>query len=79
MTTRAKELEKTAIRIDNDVNGNPRYYLPKFVWPSMTDKIRRAAGLNMYRGKKYGAGYVMQSYSLEHDIEIALRTIGAEA
>lgn len=80
MTTRAQELTKAAIRLDNDVNGNPRYYLPKYVLPAMTYKrLRLKAGLTVYRGKKYGAGYVIQSYSLQSDIEHALKTIGAEA
>lgn len=72
------ELIESAIRIDNDVNGNPRYYFPKFVWPDMSQKARLSAGLNMYRGKRYGAGYVMQSYSLRTDIDYALYAIRYE-
>ena len=78
MTT-AQELMQSAIRLDNDINGNPRYYFPRFVWPDMSQKTRRAAGLDMYRGKQYGAGYVMQSYSLKSDLAHALKTISAEA
>ena len=69
------ELKASAIRLDNDVNGNPRYYFPKFVWPQMDNKTRLSAGLNLYRGKKYGAGYVMQSYSLDGDIDHAINAI----
>lgn len=69
------ELKASAIRLDNDVNGNPRYYFPKFVWPEMDNKTRLSAGLNLYRGKKYGAGYVMQSYYLDGDIDHALYAI----
>lgn len=71
-----KELAESAIRLPLDVNGNPRYYFPLFVWPVMDQKKRLAAGLNRYRGKQYGAGYVMQSYSLESDLAHALKVIG---
>jgi hypothetical protein len=73
----ATELTNSAIRIDNDVNGNPRYYLPIFLLPKMDDKTRRNAGLAKYRGKRFGAGYVVQSYSLEHDLGWVLSKIAA--
>ena len=73
----ATELTNSAIRIDNDVNGNPRYYLPIFLLPKMDDKKRRNAGLAKYRGKRFGAGYVVQSYSLEHDLGWVLSKIAA--
>lgn len=74
MTTQrtTDDLMQSAIKIDCDTNGNPRYYFPKFVWPDMGRTIRLRAGLNMYRGKRYGAGYVMQSYNLRADIDHAL-------
>ena len=71
--TPTENLIQSAIRLDNDINGNPRYYFPKFVWPDMSDKTRYRVGLSKYRGKKYGAGYVMQSYNLPNDIDFALR------
>ena len=71
-----KELAESAIRLPLDINGNPRYYFPAFVWPEMTGKQRSKAGLLLYRGKQYGAGYVMQSYSLEGDIAHALKVLG---
>jgi hypothetical protein len=76
MTT--QDIKQAAIRIDNDINGNPRYYFPKYMFPAMDDKTRLRAGLNLYRGKKYGAGYVMQSYYLDGDIEYALYAIENE-
>jgi len=60
----------------NYAAGNPRYYFPHYVWPKMDDKVRRNTGfLSLYRGKRYGAGYVMTSYNLDSDIEYALRAI----
>jgi len=73
----AKELAQSAIRLDNDINGNPRYYLPIYMLPRMTDKARLKAGLNRYRGKRFGAGYVISSYSLEYDLSFVLQTIAA--
>jgi len=77
MTTTAKDIALSAVRMDNDINGNPRYYFPVYMFPRMEDKKRRQAGLTTYRGKRYGAGYVMQSYSLEHDISFVLKTLAA--
>lgn len=74
----AAELADAAKRLDNDVNGNPRYYLAKYLFPVMSQRTRLDAGLNLYRGKRYGAGYVMQSYSLESDLAHALRVIAGE-
>ena len=74
---KAKELAQSAIRIDNDVYGNPRYYLPIFLLPALSDKRRRNSGLAKYRGKRFGAGYVFQSYSVEHDLAHILFRIAA--
>lgn len=74
--SRAQELTHSAIRLPLDTNGNPRYYFPRFLFPAMSDKTRLRAGLNRYRGKAYGPGYVVQSYSLEADLQFALDTIG---
>lgn len=58
-------LERHFTRLDNDTNGNPRYYVPVYLFPdTMTQKQRKDAGLALYRGKRYGKGYVVQSYSL---------------
>jgi hypothetical protein len=64
-------------RIDRDINGNPRYYLPKYAIPEThAAYIADALGLSKYRGKKYGAGYVIQSYNIESD---ALELRGLES
>lgn len=55
-------------RLDSDLNGNPRYYLPLYAIPEThADYIKDALGLTKYRGKAYGAGYVIQSYNIEAD------------
>jgi len=55
-------------RLDNDVNGNPRYYLPAYtLFESHASYIIDVLGLTKYRGKKYGPGLVIQSYNIEAD------------
>lgn len=68
------------IRLDNSYYGNPRYYIPLTSvmqlipeQPSIDDAIRyinknRISSLHVYRGKKYGYGYTIESYSLEHTL-----------
>jgi hypothetical protein len=53
-------------RLDNDINGNPRYYLPIYL---ATESAVRKLGAVKYRGKKYGAGWVFQSYALQGDVD----------
>lgn len=70
-------LERHFTRVDNDVNGNPRYYVPVYLFPdTMTEKQRKSAGLVKYRGTRYGTGYVVQSYNLESTCDHINKTIG---
>jgi hypothetical protein len=62
-------------RIDNDVNGNPRYvvhFLDINVKPEDYGKI---PGISKYRAKWFGGGYVLQSYNLESDLEYTLNKV----
>lgn len=69
----AKQLSESALRLDNDVNGNPRYYIPVFCfWDTPCGKTR-PFGAVKYRGKRYGQGWVFQSYNLLSDMERALQ------
>jgi hypothetical protein len=62
-TPKPKKLtQSNFIRIENDGNGNPRYYLPVFM---ASEKAVRKIGGVKYRGKRYGAGWVFQSYALQ--------------
>jgi len=70
-----KDIAASAIRIDNDINGNPRYYVPFYMLPRLSDDERRKAGLAKYRGKRFGAGYVIQSYSLEYDLGFVVEKV----
>lgn len=74
-------LEQIFARLKNDVNGNPRYYVGAYDLAARVgvpvDELPQFAGkvgFKRYRGTKYGAGYVTQSYNLEHSVE-ALRQV----
>lgn len=53
-------------RIDSDINGNPRYYLPIYLAEPAN---ARELGGKRYRGKQYGAGWVFSSYNLQADCD----------
>lgn len=66
MKTEIKLTQADFTRIDNDINGNPRYYLPAFM---ADEESARKLGAVKYRGKQYGAGWVFQSYALQGDVD----------
>lgn len=56
------------LRIDNDINGNPRYvchYLN--IADNYSEAIKKAnsIGGRKYHTKRYGGGVVFQSYNIE--------------
>ena len=72
--------ESDVLRVNNDVNGNPRYVV-SFMW-FLTDKekavggggyslaVKRAnawIGGKRYRAKSYGGGIVFSSYNVESE------------
>ena len=67
-----KEIAESAIKIDNDINGNPRYYIPCYMFQDASGNFYRPKYCRKYTGKKYGAGWVFQSYALENDIREAM-------
>lgn len=70
----AHQITLSARKLDNDINGNPRYYLPLFMFSKDDNKgFFKPYLASSYRGKKYGAGWVFQSYSLESDILYCLQ------
>ena len=78
-------LENAFLRLENDVNGNPRYYvglydLATLAGVSVDDlpPFAKKVGFRAYRGKKYGEGYVVQSYNLGYTVE-ALRRVVEQA
>ena len=63
----AQEIAEYATRIDNDYNGNPRYYISACAFMD-NGEFYRPKYARKYRGKRYGAGWVFQSYDLQGDI-----------
>ena len=66
MKPEIKLTESDFTRIDSDTNGNPRYYLPAFM---ADEESARKRGAVKYRGKRYGAGWVFQSYALQGEVD----------
>jgi len=67
MKTSLKLTAENFTRIASDTNGNPRYYLP--VYLAVESAVRKIGGVK-YRGKKYGPGWVFQSYALQGEIDL---------
>ena len=59
-------------RINNDINGNPRYVIHFLEIDNDYNtalNISRKIGGKKYRAKWFGGGIVVQSYSLQTDLE----------
>ena len=61
-------------RINNDVNGNPRYVFHFLAladrYPSAVAVAKRLIGGKKQHTKSYGGGIVFQSYNIKCEIEI---------
>ena len=66
MQAQIKITEANFKRLVNDINGNPRYYLPVFM--AAEKSVRKIGGVK-YRGKQYGPGWVFQSYHLQDKVD----------
>ena len=60
-------------RINNDVNGNPRYvfhflYLADNYEEAL--KLSKKFGGRKFHNKQYGGGIAIQSYNLEYEINL---------
>lgn len=65
-------------RIDNSVNGAPRYvvhFLDLGLNAYVSNNKTAQAGLKKYTGKLFGGGYVFESYYLKETLEHILRTL----
>jgi len=71
LKAKANRLAKSAISLDCDTWGNPRYYLPAIAFVRQGEFYRPKNAVK-YRGKKYGAGWVFHSWNLAEDLYFAL-------
>ena len=72
--TTVNEIQFT--RLNNDINGNPRYAFHFLNLASDYETALKKAkeiGGRKYHNKKYGGGIVIQSYNLERDAEDILK------
>lgn len=67
--------EVTCYRVENDINGNPRYVIHFLDLGIRPEDYGKIPGLRRYRGKWFGGGYVIQSYSLEESVKYLLNHV----
>jgi hypothetical protein len=77
LANQAAEIAMTATKLNNCVNGNPRYYVAAYEFKGDSGEYYRPAFANKYRGKAYGAGWVFTSYNLESCIRRSLEEVTA--
>ena len=68
ISTDAKAIREQMQRVDNDVNGNPRYVLHYLAFDNdyaTAKEIANSLGWSVYRAKSHGGCFVGQSYSTE--------------
>ena len=64
--TDAKQIEEQMQRVDNDINGNPRYVLHFLAFDNdyaTAKEIAHSLGWSVYRAKSHSGCFVGQSYS----------------
>lgn len=60
------EILEMTVRIDRDIYGNPRYFIPAYALPvEPGSNAAREIGLKKSRSGKRGPGFVFQSYNVE--------------
>ena len=61
-------------RINNDVNGNPRYVFHFLAladhYSGAVSVAKKLIGGKKYHTKSYGGGIVFQSYNVQNDLDI---------
>lgn len=72
------KIETNFVRLNNDKYGNPVYHVGQYDLAALVgvtvDRLTdnadalKAAGFRKYRGSKYGTGYTVQIYNLDHNV-----------
>ena len=68
----AEEFGESVYRVNNCINGNPRYVTHYRAFSDNYDDAKVLAnklGWSVYRARAFGGGFVTSSYNLENDIE----------
>lgn len=69
-------------RVNNDINGNPRYVVSFLNFASDYETAKKRAnsiGFRVYRGRDFGGGFVGQSYSLPDTARAIIEAGGGES
>lgn len=68
-TLNKSEILEMTVRIDRDMYGNPRYFIPAYALPvEPGSNAAREIGLKKSRSGKRGPGFVFQSYSVQEGL-----------
>ena len=70
------ELGYDLFKVNNDINGNPRYVIHFLAFANTYDEahaIANSIGFQKYRGKDFGGGIVRQSYSVRRTAQDIIR------
>lgn len=62
-------------KIDHDINGNPRRVVHFLDLGVELDDYGKIPGLEKYRAKWFGGGYVFQSYNIQEDLNHMLNKV----
>ena len=69
-TAKLNNEEVTIYRIENDINGNPRYIIHFLaITKDYNNKKLNKAGFKKYRAGWFGGGLVFSSYNVEDDLK----------
>lgn len=66
------DIVSSSIALPHDVNGNPRRYVPVYMFADKDGKFFRPKYATKYRGKKFGPGWVFSSYNLPEELVYSL-------
>ena len=72
MTQLIQDILDASIALPRDVNGNPRCYVPVFMFNDKEGNFYRPKYVTKYRGKKFGPGWVFSSYNLREELKYSL-------
>lgn len=67
-----EDILAASIALPHDVNGNPRRYVPVYLFTGADGKFFRPKYVTKYRGKKFGPGWVFSSYNLREELKYSL-------
>lgn len=77
-TVRALGRDVLAIRVNNDINGNPRWAVHFSELGLERSEFNNVYLFEKYRANWFGGAYIFQSHNIQHTLENALKKIEEE-